>query len=144
MYEGADNFAWARQLECPPAVCNDSVKKMFVYYFFLASIYWNSRCSSSRLTFPFHFRLCKGVLELLWEDISNSVFPAAEACKIRKNILLYKLKHGLNDSAILSVRDLNQLRAKSNALKQQISALEEEYEEQDHTVRQKSKMTSMH
>lgn len=79
---------------------------------------------------------------MLWEDISNSVFPAAEVCKIRKNILLYKLKYGLNDSAILSVRDLNQLRSKSNTLKQQISTLEEEYEEQDYTVRQKSKMKS--
>lgn len=85
-------------------------------------------------------RLCKGVLELVWEDISNSVFPAAEACKIRKNILLYKLKHGLNDSAISSVRDLHQLRSKSHALKQQTSALEEEYEEQDYIVRKKSKM----
>ncbi|XP_077266327.1 uncharacterized protein LOC143899706 isoform X2 [Temnothorax americanus] len=82
-------------------------------------------------------QLCKGVLELLWEDISNSVFPAAQACKIRKNILLYKLKHGLNDSAISSVRELNQLRSKSGTLKQQISALEEEYEERDYTVRQK-------
>lgn len=80
------------------------------------------------------------MLELLWEDISNSAFPAAEAYKIRRNILLYKLKHELNDSAILSVRDLNQLRTKSNVLKQQISGLEEEYEEQDYTVRQKSRM----
>lgn len=72
------------------------------------------------------------------------MFPVTEACEIRKNILLYKLKHGLNDSAISSVRDLNQLRSKSNALKQQISALEEEYEEQDYIVRQKSKMKSMH
>lgn len=79
----------------------------------------------------------------MWEDISNSAFPVTETCKIRKNILLYKLKHGLNDSAISSVRDLNQLRSKSNVLKQQISALEEEYEEQDHTVRQKSKMKSI-
>lgn len=84
-------------------------------------------------------RLCKGVLELLWEDISNSVFPVSEAFKIRKNILLYKLRHGLNDSTIASVRNLNQLRSKSNILKTQISSLEEEYEEQDYNVRQKSK-----
>ncbi|KYM81869.1 hypothetical protein ALC53_07661 [Atta colombica] len=81
--------------------------------------------------------LCKGVLELLWEDISNSAFPIAEACKIRKNILLYKLKHGLTDSSISSARHLDQLKVKNNALKQQISILEEEYEEQDHTARQK-------
>lgn len=86
------------------------------------------------------FRLCKGVLEFLWEDISNSAFPVAEACKIRKNILLYKLKHGLNDSAIASIKHLNQLNAKSNILKQQIFTLEEEYEEQDYIVRQKSKI----
>jgi len=92
----------------------------------------------------FSIRLCKGVLELLWEDISNSAFPITEACKIRKNILLYKLKHGLTDSSISSARHLDQLKIKNNALKQQISILEEEYEEQDHTIRQKSKMTSMH
>ncbi|KMQ97038.1 hypothetical protein RF55_2653 [Lasius niger] len=109
MSEITNNFTWTRQLECPPTVYNDSMKKI----------------------------LCKGVLELLWEDISNSAFPVAEACKIRKNILLYKLKHGLNDSTITSIKHLNQLRSKSNALKQQISTLEEEYEEQDHIVRQK-------
>ncbi|XP_018303715.1 uncharacterized protein [Mycetomoellerius zeteki] len=109
MNEVADNFAWTRQLECPLTIYNESVKKI----------------------------LCKGVLELLWEDISNSAFPIAEACKIRKNVLLCKLKHGLTDSAISSVRDLNQLKVKNNALKQQISTLEEGYEEQDYTVRQK-------
>lgn len=79
-------------------------------------------------------------MEFLWEDISNSAFPITEAYKIRKNILLYKLKHGLNDSAIASIKHLNQLKAKSNTLKQQISTLEEEYEEQDYIVRQKSKI----
>ncbi|XP_012060341.1 PREDICTED: uncharacterized protein LOC105623562 [Atta cephalotes] len=109
MDEVVDNFAWTRQLECPLPLYNESVKKI----------------------------LCKGVLELLWEDISNSAFPIAEACKIRKNILLYKLKHGLTDSSISSARHLDQLKVKNNALKQQISILEEEYEEQDHTTRQK-------
>ncbi|XP_011643249.1 uncharacterized protein LOC105431031 [Pogonomyrmex barbatus] len=104
-----DNFAWTHRLECPLTVYNDSVKKI----------------------------LCKGVLELLWEDISSSVFPMAEACNIRKNILLYKLKHGFKDTEILSVINLNKLRSTSNTLKQQISVLEEEYEEQDHAVRQK-------
>lgn len=98
---------------------------------------WNSYLFAY---FFISFRLCKGVLELLWEDISNSVFPVVEASKIRKNILLYKLKHGLNDSAIASIKHLSQLKAKSNTLKQQISTLEEEYEEQDYIVRQKSKI----
>lgn len=81
------------------------------------------------------------MLEFVWEDISNSTFPVAEACKIRKNILLYKLKHeGLNDSTITSIKHLNQLKTKSNTLKQQISTLEDEYEERDYVVRQKSKI----
>ncbi|XP_070154106.1 uncharacterized protein [Polyergus mexicanus] len=109
MSEITSIFTWIRQLECPPTAYNDSMKKI----------------------------LCKGVLEFLWEDISNSTFPAAEACKIRKNILLYKLKHGLNDSAITAIKHLNQLKSKSNTLKQQISTLEDEYEEQDYVVRQK-------
>lgn len=35
MNEIADNFAWTRQLECPPTVYNDSVKKMFVHFSYL-------------------------------------------------------------------------------------------------------------
>ena len=89
--------------------------------------------------FLIFIRLSKGVLELLWEEVSNSAFPATKAYKIRKNILLYKLKHGLNDSTIASVRNLNQLRTKSETLKQQISLLEQEYEAQDYNVRQESK-----
>ncbi|XP_026829108.1 uncharacterized protein LOC113562808 [Ooceraea biroi] len=109
MNEITDNFAWTRQLECPPTLCNDPVKKI----------------------------LCKGVLELLWEDISNCVYPTTEACKIKKNILLYKLRHGLKDSTIARIKDLDQSRCKNNKLKDQIAALEKEYDEQDHTVRRK-------
>ncbi|XP_072757771.1 uncharacterized protein [Anoplolepis gracilipes] len=109
MTEITNNFAWTRQLECPLTVYNDSMKKI----------------------------LCKGILEFLWEDISNSAYPVTEACKIRKNLLLYKLKHQLNDSAITSINHLNQLKSKSNILKQQTSILEEEYEKQDYIVRQK-------
>ncbi|KAL0121619.1 hypothetical protein PUN28_006853 [Cardiocondyla obscurior] len=109
MNEIVDNFAWTRQLECPPTIYNDSVKKT----------------------------LCKGILELLWEDISNSTYSLTEACKIRKNILLHKLKHEINDPVISSVRHLHQLKFKSSALKQQASAMEEDYEEQDYIVRQK-------
>lgn len=83
------------------------------------------------------------MLGLLWEDIATSAFPAAKAHKIRKNILLYKLKHGLNDSTISSVRDLSRLRSNGNALKHQISVAEEEYEDQDHIIRQKSEKSSI-
>lgn len=137
MSEITNIFTWTRQLECPPTVYNDSMKKMFVYYFIY--LLWNC-CYYYLAYFFISLRLCKGVLEFLWEDISNSTFPVAEACKIRKNILLYKLKHGLNDPAITAIKHLNQLKSKSNTLKQQISTLEDEYEEQDYVVRQKSKI----
>jgi len=91
------------------------------------------------LVFSF-LRLSKGVLGLLWEEISNSAYPMFEARQIRKNILLYKLRHGLSDPTIARVKDLNQLRCKSNKIKDQISALEKEYDEQDYIVRQKSKI----
>lgn len=78
-------------------------------------------------------------MELLWEDIGNSAFPVADACKIRKNIFLYKLKHGLNNSKCTVIRELSQLRSKHNALKHEITVLGEDYEEQDYAVRQKSK-----
>ncbi|KAL6433441.1 hypothetical protein ACFW04_006525 [Cataglyphis niger] len=106
---------------------------MFVYYF----IYYCEIVISILPIFFIFLRLCKGVLEFVWEDISNSTFPMAEACKIRKNILLYKLKHELNDSTITSIKHLNQLKVKSNTLKQQLSTLEDEYEERDYVVRQK-------
>lgn len=83
-------------------------------------------------------RLCRGVLEFLWEDISSFAFPVTEVHKIRKNILLHKLRHGLNDSRIESVKNLSRLRPNSDTLKHEIIMIEEEYENQDHTVRQKS------
>lgn len=33
MSEITSIFTWTRQLECPPTAYNDSMKKMFVYYF---------------------------------------------------------------------------------------------------------------
>lgn len=63
-----------------------------------------------------------------------------EVQKIRKNILLHKLRHGLDDPTIASVKDLKQLRSNSDILQHQISMVKENYEDQDHTVRQKSKI----
>lgn len=86
--------------------------------------------------------MSKGVLDLLWEDISPCIFPMAEVQKIRKNILLHKLRHGLYDSSIASMRDLIQLRSNNDKLQHQISVVKENYENLDYNVRQKSKMIS--
>ncbi|XP_032668739.1 uncharacterized protein LOC116842949 isoform X2 [Odontomachus brunneus] len=109
MNEVTDNFGWIHQLHCPPAICNNLVRK----------------------------RLCKGVLELLWEDISTSILPMVEIQKIRKNILLHKLRHKLDDATIASVRDLMQLRSNNDTLQHQILVVKENYEDLDHNVRQK-------
>lgn len=64
----------------------------------------------------------------------------AEIQKIRKNILLYKLRHKLDDATITSVRDLMQLKSNNDILQHQISVVKENYEDLDHNVRQKSKI----
>ncbi|XP_014489311.1 PREDICTED: uncharacterized protein LOC106752256 isoform X2 [Dinoponera quadriceps] len=109
MDEVIDSFAWTRQLYCPLAIYNNSVQK----------------------------RLCKGVLELLWEDISPSILPMAEIQKIRKNILLYKLRHRLDDFTIATVKDLKRLRSNSDTLQNQIALIKENCEDLDYNIREK-------
>ncbi|EFN86957.1 hypothetical protein EAI_05187 [Harpegnathos saltator] len=104
-------------------ILSSNINFLVLYYYNTQSLVFN--------------RLSKGVLELLWEDISPSMLPMAEVQKIRKNILLHKLKHGLNDSTIESVKDLKQLRSNKDVLQHQISVMRENYEDLDYNVRQK-------
>lgn len=89
-------------------------------------------------------RLCKGILEFLWDDISPCILPKANVETIRKNILLHKLRHGLDDTMIVSMKDLKQLRSKSDTLQHQISVAKENYEDLDYTVRRKCKVEFVH
>ena len=106
-----DVFTWTHELKCPPAICNGLVKKT----------------------------LHTGLVGFLWDELADIIFNAEEAKTIRKNILLYQLKHGTHNKLIQCVKNISQLKSERNNLKTQINKLKEEYEQQDFTVRQKVK-----
>ncbi|XP_046814767.1 uncharacterized protein LOC124422421 isoform X1 [Vespa crabro] len=106
-----NNFDWAHRLQCPPTACTDPIKKT----------------------------LCKGILELLWSEIGNATFTSKDVREIRKNILLYKLRHKKKDATIECIQDISYLKAERNRLKIVSSSLKEEYEQQDLLVRQRVK-----
>ncbi|XP_043665151.1 uncharacterized protein LOC122627760 isoform X3 [Vespula pensylvanica] len=106
-----NNFDWAQRLECPPTACTDPIKKT----------------------------LCKGILELLWSEIGNATFTSKDVREVRKNILLYKLRHKKKDATIQCIQDISRLKAERNRLKTVSSSLKEEYEQQDFLVRQRVK-----
>ncbi|XP_043804008.1 uncharacterized protein LOC122720942 [Apis laboriosa] len=109
MEKSKDTFAWIYQLECPPIIFNTSVQKIL-----------NSR-----------------LIGLMWDDLADVIFNTKEAKIIRKNILLHHLKQGTSNNVIECMKNLLQLKLNKNDLKNQISKLEEEYEQQDFIVRQK-------
>ncbi|XP_047347128.1 uncharacterized protein LOC124948070 isoform X2 [Vespa velutina] len=106
-----NNFDWAHRLQCPPTACTDPIKKT----------------------------LCKGILELLWSEIGNATFTSKDVREIRKNILLYKLRHKKKDATIECIQDISYLKAERNRLKTVSSSLKEEYEQQDLLIRQRVK-----
>ncbi|CAL7951486.1 unnamed protein product [Xylocopa violacea] len=110
MEKSVDIFTWTSQLNCPPTICNDTVKKM----------------------------LCSGFVGLIWDDIADVIFNAEKAKTIRKNILLHHLKQGTSNKAIQCTKNISQLKLEQNDLRNQISKLEKEYEQQDFVVRQKA------
>lgn len=73
----------------------------------------------------------------MWDDLADVIFNTKEAKIIRKNILLHHLKQGTSNNVIECMKNLLQLKLNKNDLKNQISKLEEEYEQQDFIVRQK-------
>ncbi|KAL2716483.1 uncharacterized protein V1478_014159 [Vespula squamosa] len=111
MVNPINNFDWAHRLECPPAACTDPIKKT----------------------------LCKGILELLWSEIGNATFASKDVREVRKNILLYKLRHRKKDTTIQCIQDISHLKSERNRLKTVSSSLKEEYEQQDLLVRQRVK-----
>lgn len=109
MEKSVDTFAWTRKLECLSTICNDSVKKT----------------------------LRSGLIGLLWDDLSDIIFDAERAKIIRKNILLHHLKSGTPNKVIGCMKNMSQLKLAKNDLRNQITTLEAEYEQQDYKVRQK-------
>nr|XP_003701315.1 PREDICTED: uncharacterized protein LOC100883207 [Megachile rotundata] len=111
MEKSSDVFAWTRKLGCPPAICNNSVKKA----------------------------LYTGLAAFVWDELSEVIYPADEAKTIHKNILLHHLKHGTPDKIIECIKKISQIKSDRKNLQNQITKLEEEYEQLDFKVRQKAK-----
>ncbi|XP_012285827.1 uncharacterized protein LOC105702677 [Orussus abietinus] len=104
-----DTFAWTDQLKCPSYLCTNEIKR----------------------------RLNKGILGLLWEDISGTLFPANEVLQARKNLLLYKLKNEPDDPLIQSVKKIVHLSTEREKLGKQIVTSENMCESHDYTLRRK-------
>lgn len=83
------------------------------------------------------FRLQKGVLGILWEDLPKVVRPYSEVIETRKNILLYKLKNEPKDPLIQSVRDTSYLADERKKLAAKIKTAEETWKQQEYLCRQK-------
>lgn len=79
---------------------------------------------------------------MLWSEIGNATFTSKDVREVRKNILLYKLRHEKKDATIQCIQDISRLKAERNRLKIVSSSLKEEYEQQDFLVRQRG-MTYM-
>lgn len=78
-----------------------------------------------------------GLAGLMWDDLAEVIFSAKEAKTIRKNVLLYHLKQKTSNKAVQCMKNLLELKSEKNNLRDQISKLEEEYEQRDFRVRQK-------
>ena len=83
------------------------------------------------------YRLQKGVLGLIWEDLPRIIRPQSEVLEARKNILLYKLKNESKDSLIQSVRNTVHLREERKKLDTKIQIVEEKWKQQEFVCRQK-------
>ena len=73
----------------------------------------------------------------MWDDFAEVIFNAKEAKTIRKNVLLYHLKHKTSNKIVQCMKNLSQLKLSKSDLRDQISKLEEEYEQQEFKVKQK-------
>lgn len=87
--------------------------------------------------FIMNFRLEKGVLGLLWEDLPRIVRPLKEVSEARKNILLYKIKNEPKDWLIQSVRNTVHIREERKKLDAKIKNAEEKWRQQEFLCRQK-------
>ncbi|XP_066586458.1 uncharacterized protein [Prorops nasuta] len=102
-------FTWAQQLKCPTDICNDTIKK----------------------------KLSKGLLDLLWEEMSCAIFPQQEISTVRKNILLHKLKNNCNEPLIVCTRSISDLNKEKDRLDSQIDISERELEDLNILLQQK-------
>lgn len=73
----------------------------------------------------------------MWDELSSVIHPTKEILEIRKNILLYKIKHREKESCIQNVQYLQRLIEASHKLAPQIESLATECEQKDFLVRRK-------
>lgn len=74
---------------------------------------------------------------MLWSEIGNAIFTSKNVREVKKNILLYILRHKKKDATINCIQNLLDLKAERYRLKIVSSSLKEEYEQQDFLIRQR-------
>ncbi|XP_054002355.1 uncharacterized protein LOC128889065 [Hylaeus anthracinus] len=109
MEENVDTFAWVHRLGCPATLCNDLSKQI----------------------------LRKGLIAFLWDDLADVIFTCDETTVIRKNVLLHQLKNGKPDKIVQCIQNISRMKSNRQNSRNQISKLEEEYEQLDFAVRQR-------
>lgn len=82
-------------------------------------------------------RLNKGIIGLLWDDSSKLLHHPKDVMETRKNILLYKLKHKLEDPSVQHLKNIDQLKADRINLNDRIKISEEKYKDQEFSTIQK-------
>ncbi|KAJ8684184.1 hypothetical protein QAD02_019976 [Eretmocerus hayati] len=104
--------SWLEELGCPQALTSDHVQKS----------------------------LHKGILGLLWEELPQLVRPSSEVSEVRKNIVLYKLKHEPKDHIIQNVKNARKLREERAVMEAKIKKAEEQLAQQELICRQKANL----
>ncbi|XP_058790539.1 uncharacterized protein LOC131663851 [Phymastichus coffea] len=84
--------------------------------------------------------LQRGVLGLLWEDLSKTVRPYYEVVETRKNILHYKIRKEPKDPLIQSVRNVIHLKDEREKLNEKIKIAQEKWQKQEYLCRQKANL----
>lgn len=74
---------------------------------------------------------------LLLDELADVIFTAEDTKTMRKNILLHQLKYGTPDKVVQCVQNISRLNSDGSDLQNQMSKLEEEYEQLDLTLRKK-------
>ncbi|KAL7301042.1 hypothetical protein TKK_0006314 [Trichogramma kaykai] len=112
MADLADFNAWLKELHCPESHTSDHVKRS----------------------------LHKGVLGLIWDDLPQIIRPLSEVTEVRKNILLYKLKHEPKDPLIQCVRNTVNLKVERARFDAKIKNAEKRWHKQELICRQKANL----
>ncbi|XP_034942190.1 uncharacterized protein [Chelonus insularis] len=106
-----DNFEWSQHLGCPLIESFQEHEKSLL------------NC---------------GVVSFAWDEISSRSLPINDVLETRKNILLYYLKNKIKVASIEHINNINKLRFERNKIKERLTKIESEYDQEIQSVQPKS------